>query len=411
MAILPERNRRKGGEKMLDKIRVLDFTHTLAGLYCNMLLIDLGAEVIQIEPTQKGAKGVGSRIPSTYHIEGFDMRFLHLCRNKKSILLNLKDEAAKEIFHDLVRESDVVVDNLRPAATQRLGIDYEIIKKVNPKIISCSITGYNRSGRYRDLPGFDFVAQAASGFWSLTGESGRQPVVSAIPLIDATTGMFAAQGILAALYHRSVTGTGQKVDLSLLGTALALTLYDGTTYLNSGIVPGPQGTKIRSIPLFGSFKTKDSFIAVCLITDRQFESLCKVLDADHLLQDPRFDSRENRVENRNQLDALVEDMFSRWDTASLIKTLSEADIPVEEIVSLDKAFANPRALEERLLETLDWKGRSFKILKSPVRMSEAKDRTYHAPPDAGDQTEEIVSRILGYPEDKISRLKEKGIIA
>ena len=396
---------------MLEGVRVLDFTHTLAGLYCGMLLIDLGAEVIQIEPTKKGTKGVGSRIPSGYHVDGFDMRFLYLCRNKKSVLLNLKDEAAKEVFHDLVRKADVVVDNLRPAATRRLGIDYEILKDVNPKIISCSITGYNRSGPYRDMPGFDYVAQAASGYWSLTGEPGRPPVVSSIPLIDTTTGMFATQGILAALYHRAVTGAGQKVDLSLLGTASAFTLYESTMYLNSGVVPGPQGTKNRSIPLFGSFPTKDSFIALCAITDQQFESLCKVLDAEHLLHDPRFNSRENRVENRNLLDALVEDTLARWETASLVKALSEADIPAEEIVGLDRAFTNPRVLEERLIETLDWKEKSFKILKSPVRMSESGDRSYHAPPDPGDHTEEVASRLLGYSEDKISRLKEKGIIA
>ena len=396
---------------MLKGIRVLDFTHTLSGLYCGMLLVDLGAEVIQIEPTKKGTKGVGSRIPSGYHVDGFDMRFLHLCRNKKSILLNLKDEAARDVFHDLVRKSDVVVDNLRPAATMRLGIEYDILKTVNPRIISCSITGYNRSGPYRDLPGFDYVAQAASGYWSMTGEPGRPPVVSSIPLIDATTGMFAAHGILAALYHRSITGLGQKVDLSLLGTALAFTLYDGTTYLNSGRVPGPQGTKIRSIPLFGAFRTKDSYIALCIISDQQFESLFKVMDAEHLLADPRFDTKEHRVENRKQLDDIVEDMFAQWDTAPLVKMLSEADIPAEEIVSLDKAFSNPRVLEENLIESLEWKDRSFKIIKSPVRMSDCGKRKYYAPPDPGEHTEEIVSRLLGYPEEKIARLKEKGLIA
>jgi crotonobetainyl-CoA:carnitine CoA-transferase CaiB-like acyl-CoA transferase len=396
---------------MLQGIRVLDFTHTLSGLYCGMLLIDLGAEVIQIEPTQKGAKGVGSRIPSGYHVDGFDMRFLHLCRGKKSILLNLKDEAAKSVFHDLVRKSDVVLDNLRPAAADRLGIGYEVLKEVNHKIISCSISGYNRSGRFRDLPGFDYVAQAASGYWSMTGEPGRPPVVSSIPLIDAATGMFAAHGILAALYQRTTSAIGQKVDLSLLGTAMAFTLYDGTTYLNSGRVPGPQGTKIRSIPLFGAFKTKDSYIALCIITEQQFESLCSALDAGHLLKDPRFDTRERRVENRERLDDLFEEMFSRWDTASLLNVLSAADIPSEEIVGLDKAFSNPRVLEENLIDSLEWKGRSFHVLKTPIRMSEGRVRKYNAPPDPGAHTEEIASQILGYSEEKIAGLKEKGVIA
>jgi len=376
-----------------------------------MLLTDLGAEVIQIEATQKVAGGVGSRTSTGWLVDGFDMRFLQLCRNKKSILLNLKDQAAGEILHDLVRKSDVVVDNYRPKATERLGIEYEGLKKVNPKIISCSITGYKRSGRFRNLPSFDYIAQALSGFWSLTGEPGRLPVVPAIPIIDASTGMFAVQGILAALYHREVTGEGQKVDLSLLGTALSLTNYDGVSYLNSGRVPGPQGTKIRSGPLFGAFQTKDSSIAVCATTDQQFKSLCQTLEAEHLFHDPRFHSRKKRVENKDQLNALIQDMFLKRDTTPLIQALSEADVPAEEIVGLDKAFSDPRVLEEDIVGTVDWKGKNFKILKSPVQMSASKDRVYNAPPEPGGQTEEIVSQLLGYSGEKINRLREKGVIA
>ncbi len=398
-------------ENMLKGIRVLDFTHTLAGLYCCMHLVDLGAEVIQVEPTVMGTKGVGSRSPSGWQADGFDMRFLTLCRNKNSILINLKDMAAKEVFHDLVKKSDVVVDNLRPEATKRLGIDYEILKEVNPKIISCSITGYNRSGRYRDLPGFDYVAQALSGFWSLTGEHGRSPIVSAIPIIDATTGMFAVKGILAALFYRATHGEGQKVDVSLLSTALSLTLYDGVTYMNSGIVPGPQGTKLRSFPLFGVFQTKDNYIALCLVTDNQFKSMCQALDADYLFHDERFHTRQKRIENRQVLDDLAQEILLKWETAPLIKTLAEADVPAEEIISLDKALVDPRVLEEGIIDSLNWKEKRFKILKSPIRLSAKKDIVYSAPPDPGNKTDEIVSKLLGYTKDKINQLKEKGIIA
>jgi crotonobetainyl-CoA:carnitine CoA-transferase CaiB-like acyl-CoA transferase len=396
---------------MLEGIRVLDFTHTLAGLYCSMHLVDLGAEVIQVEPTIMGSKGIGSRTPSGWQANGFDMRFLTLCRNKNSILINLKDTAAKEVFHDLVKKSDVVVDNLRPEATKRLGIDYEILKEVNPKIISCSITGYNRSGRYRDLPGFDYVAQALSGFWNLTGEDGRSPVVPAIPLIDATTGMFAVKGILAALYHRAMHDEGQKVDVSLLSTALSLTLYDGVTYMNSGIVPGPQGTKMRSFPLFGVFQTKDSYIALCLVTDQQFKSMCHALEADHLFHDERFHTRQKRVENRQLLDDLTQEILLQRETAPLIKAFADADVPAEQIIGLDKALVDPRVLEEGIIGSLNWKKKRFKIFKSPIRLSAKKDIVYSAPPDPGNNTDEIVSKLLGYSIDKINQLKEKGIIA
>lgn len=396
---------------MLEKIRVLDFTRTLTGMFCNMLLSDLGAEVIQVEATQKLPGAMGSRASTGWLVNGVDMRFLQLCRNKKSFLLNLKDDAAREVLDDLVKNSDVVIDNYRPRATEKLGIEYDRLKLVNPRIISCSITGYKRTGRFRNLPSFDFIAQALSGFWSLTGEAGRLPLISAIPIIDVTTGMFAAQGILAALYHRESTGEGQKVDLSLLGTALSLTNYDGASYLNTGNVPGPQGTKLRSGPLFGSFQTKDGAVALCAPTDLQFEALCRVMEAEELVQDPRFMSRENRVKNKDALNELIQDMFLRWDSATLAGELTEADVPAEEIVDLKKAFSDPRVLEEDITAPVEWKGKNLKVLKSPIRLSAKKNRPYAPPPEPGEQTEEIAARLLGYPLNKITQLKERGVIA
>jgi crotonobetainyl-CoA:carnitine CoA-transferase CaiB-like acyl-CoA transferase len=396
---------------MLENVRVLDFTRTLTGMFCNMLLTDLGAEVIQVEATQKLAGAVGTRTSTGWRVNGVDMRFLQLCRNKKSFLLNLKDAAAGEVLDDLVKNSDVVVDNYRPRATEKLGIEYDRLKSVNPRIISCSITGYKRSGRFRNLPSFDFIAQALSGFWSLTGEPGRLPLISSIPIIDVTTGMFAAQGILAALYHRELTGEGQKVDLSLLGTALSLTNYDGVSYLNSGNVPVPQGSKLRSGPLFGSFRTKDGAIALCAPTDLQFGSLCRVMKAEELIQDPRFTPKENRVKNKNVLNDLIQDMFLGWESAELAKALTDADVPAEEIVDLERAFSDPRVQEEDITAPVEWHGKNLKVLKSPVRLSAKKDRSYAPPPEPGEQTKEIAARLLGYPKNRITQLMERGVIA
>ena len=311
-------------ETALAKVRIVDLSRALAGPYGSMILGDLGAEIIKIEP-------LGARTEATgpYSYKGQDAYFMSINRSKKSVTLDLRTDKGREVFYDLVRISDVVFDNFRPGVLERLRIDYDTIKELNPRIICCSISGFGSNGPYRERPAYDLVVQAVSGAMSITGEPGRPPVRSAIAIGDQGAGMFAAHGILAALYARERTGVGGKVETSLLEAMMALLAYEASYYFVSGLVPGPVGSGHRTLPVYQAFKTRDGYIAIAAIN--RFHALCKALDREDLTQDPRFGEGQ-MAEHREELLVILEEVLRgayERGTVSSARILPGKDRPFE----------------------------------------------------------------------------------
>jgi len=392
----------------LEGVRVLDLTHSLAGLFCTMFLADLGAEVIKLEPPQPGQKGVGARFPTGWAVDGIDLRFFHLNRNKKSLALDLKSPIGQQVFYDLVRKADAVVDNFRPAVLKRLGVAYENLAPLNPRLISCSITSFGSRGPYRDRPAMDSVAQALSGVLSLTWERGQAPVMG-LPVADLSSGILAAQGLCAALYQREGTGLGQQVEVSLLDACLALLHYEATYYLNTAKPPPPRGTKVWGAPLFGLFRTRDGYVALSAVTEKQWQDMCQVLGCQHLLEDARFQTKALRAKNSAELNSLVEALTQDWNSRDLITRLQEVEIPASPINTLEEAFADRHIRAGGMVVEVPYQGRALKTIANPVRLSACQPE-YRTPPGFGEHTREVLGGLLGYSPERIEELKRAGVI-
>lgn len=393
----------------LNKVRILDLTHTLAGLGCSMFLADMGAEVIAIEPKEHGAKGFGSRIATHLILNNIDLRYVFYSRNKKNLTLNLKEPRGKEIFFKLVQKSDVVINNFRPSVLQRLGINHEKLSETNPRIISCSITGFNSHGPYKETPCIDHIAQAIGGLLSLVHEQQAGPLFLPFYIADLSTSLVATIGILGALYNREKEGEGQQVECTLLSTALFLLLHEGTRFLNSGDLPHPISTKSR-IPVIGNFKTKDDYIAVGAITESHWQGLCRVIGEDQLLTDQRYNSQAKRVENSASLYKIIEEKLSTRDSDYWIEAFNKADIPVAPINNLNMAFADPRVKAENMVVDITYQGKKVKILDTPLRLSKFRERSHSSPPELGEHNQSILESLLSLSPQQVQDLKRDGII-
>ena len=282
----------------LDGVRILELGQIIAGTYGGQLLSDMGAEVIKVEAPE----GDLGRNPSIAPYRGASGLFLTFNRNKRSIVINLKTEAGRNVFHDLVKVSDVVVDNFRPGVLERLRIDYATLSWINPRIIQCSITGFGSAGEYKDYPALDIIIQAISGHMAITGEPGRPPVRVGIPIGDLSGGIFSCMGILAALVERERTGKGCSLELSLFDAMLNLLTYMGTMWLTNGTLPRPPGSSHDYTVPWQAFEATDGYLVVGTRQERFWRSLCAVLEEAELANDPRFATNASRVENRAALE-------------------------------------------------------------------------------------------------------------
>jgi len=396
-------------QRALEGIRVIDLTRTTAGLFGVTILSDLGAEVIKIEPREITPRTLG-RFATTGRLkDGVDMRTILAYRNRKSLTLELRHPQGKEVFYDLVRVSDVVMDNYRPGVMADLGLDYERLREVNPGIICASITGFGSEGPYARRPGYDPIAEALSGLMSLVGEEEQPPLYPGTPIADLGTGMFAAIGVLAALYRRRETGRGQKVEACLLDTSLAFLYLDGAYFLNAGVLPRRTGSKSRTGPLVGIFRTLDGYIVTCVQSEQQVRNLCRALGHEEWLEDPRFSSAESRLKNREELNRLAEAVFATRSTDEWEEALIAADVPVGRVNTLDRAFADPHVQGRGMVVPLTYEGKEFKSLGCPIRLSESPPR-YDPPPVWGEHTEQILSTLLGYTRERIEYLRREGVI-
>jgi len=394
-------------EKALADVRIIDLTRALAGPYGSMILGDLGAEIIKIEAVDSKREFMG---PTAY--QGQDAYNMSINRSKKSITLDTRTENGREVFYDLVKISDVVFDNFRPGVLERLKMDYDTLKKINPRIISCSISGFGSKGPYRDRPAYDVIIQAITGAMSITGEPGRPPVRAGIALSDQGAGMFAAHGILAALYARERTGVGQKVETSLFEATIAQIAYEASIYFVSGEIPGPVGSGHRILPVYQAFQTRDGYVTIAAVGDK-YPRLFKAMGREDLLQDPRFIGPPT-LENRKERVSIIQEVFLTKGTEEWLQLLIEADVPCGPVNTLDKALADPQVAATDMVVTIDhpFKGR-IKQTGNPIKMSgtppEQKNKFLY-PPTVGEHTDEILSRLLGYSTEKLDTFKREKVI-
>ncbi|NIM89399.1 MAG: CoA transferase [Candidatus Aminicenantes bacterium] len=392
----------------LAKVRILDLSRMLSGPFGSMVLADLGAEVIKIEEPEGGDK---TRTMGPKLSEGQSAYFLSINRNKKSLALDLRKEKGREIFYELVKLSDVVFDNFRPGVLERLGCDYETLKRFNPKIISCSISSFGHTGPDKDLPGFDLILQARAGAMSITGEPGRPPVRMGIPTGDLAGAMYAALAVVAALYSREKTGVGQKIDISLLDCQAAFLTYVAQYYILNGRVPGPIGSGHQTVVPYQAFQTKDEYIAIAIFVEKFWEKLCRVLGLAPLVEDAKFCTNDLRRENKAELLPILEKKFLEKTAAEWLNLLADEGIPSAPVNTVDKVLSDPQLLSRNMLVEADHPAYGkVRVLGNPMKMSEIEEQAFAAAPTLGEHTEEILSELLGYSEAQIEKLRKENLI-
>ncbi|MBI4244757.1 MAG: CoA transferase [Planctomycetes bacterium] len=394
-------------ENLLSGLRVLDLTRMLAGPYATMLLADLGSEVIKIEEPGEGDE---IRKMGPPFIKSESAYFMSINRNKKSLTLNLKTDEGKKIFYDLVAKSDIVLDNFRPGILERLKCDHETLSKINPRLITCSITSFGEEGELAQLPAFDLVIQAYSGAMSITGEPGKPPVRMGIPLGDLAGGIFASLAVSSSLYRRSQTGHGEHISISLLDSLTSMLTYVAQYYLTDKNVPGPQGSRHMSCVPYGAFKTKDIYIVVAVFTEKFWGSFCRAIEHPELSEDRRFYTNKLRVENRSILEPLLEKIFLAQSGDIWLRALQKEGIPCAPINTIEHVLDMEQLkLRDMLIKYEHPLAGEITSLGSPIKTGDVKSN-FKPSPLLGEHTAEILSQLLNMKQEKINLLRSKGII-
>ncbi|MEE2745522.1 MAG: CoA transferase [Pseudomonadota bacterium] len=391
----------------LKGVRILELGQIIAGTYGGQLLSDLGAEVIKIEsPT-----GDLGRLPSIAPYKGNSGLFLTFNRNKKSLVIDLKKESGLNIFYDLVKISDVVIDNFRSGVLEKLKVDYPKLKEVNNKIIQCSVTGFGLDGEYKDLPALDIIIQSISGMLAITGEPNRPPSRVGIPISDLSGGVFSGNGILAALYSRERTGQGRRIELSMFDAMLSLLSYMGTMWLTNGELPTPQGTKHEYTVPWQAFKTSDSYVVIAARQDIFWEKLCEVLGSKELLSDHRFKTNQLRVENKDVLVPILENIFVTKKTDDWLKVLRKSGVPVAPVNNLDGVFSEPPVNQREMIVTYDHpEVGKVRLPGNPIKFKGVKlEKSTHAP-ILGEHTDQLLNSLLNMSQPEIDDLRNKGVV-
>ena len=395
----------------LSGIRVLDLSQALAGPASARMLGDLGAEIIKVEPPEVGE---AARRMGTSFMNGESVYYMTFNRNKKGIALNLRTEEGRQVFYRLAKVSDVVLDNFRPRVMARLGADYETLKKVNPSIICCSVSGFGRDGPYSDRPVFDSVIQALSGAMSVTGEPGGPPNVMGFAVTDIGGSYGATVGILAALMARERSGEGQQVDLSLLDIQLTFQGHLSEAYLGGGNVPGPGGSVQSANLPNGAFCAKDGrYLQIHCATQKFYEILANMMAAnvegfEGLPQDQRFVTIDGRRKNWGELRALLGQAFATKTADEWMELLGN-ELPVAPVITIAEAFHDPQVLHRNMLVEADHPvAGKYKMPGNPIKMGQ--EEVFHPAPTLGQHNQEVLGGLLGYSSSEIEALKDGGII-
>ncbi len=397
--------------KPLNGVKVIDLTHMLAGPYAGMVLADLGAEVVKVEPLGSGemTRGLLKNDPN-YSFKNFGAYFLTLNRNKKSVSIDLKNKKGLEVFYDLVRSADVVLNNFSAGVVSKLKIDFESLSSINPKIITCSITGFGETGPHSTRPAYDQIVQAYSGGMSITGKDAESPTRAGIPIGDLGSGLYSVIGILSALYSREKTQKGQHIDLSLLDVQISLLTYMATMQTLSGIDPEPIGNAHFVHVPYNSFTTSDGYIVIAVITDEFWQSLKSVLNVGSL-DDSRFDSSIDRLKNQSFIENELNKVLSTQTSGYWIDKLNKAKVPCAPINKFSDALSDEQVKHRNMIVEVEHPDGGFvKMPGNPVKMSYTNEESYSSPPHLGTDTREILKNWSKYEDDKIESLENEKII-
>jgi formyl-CoA transferase len=394
--------------EILKSVRILDLSQYMAGPYGTMILADLGAEVIKFENPEGGEL---SRMVRQYKHKGESAYYMSFNRNKKSVTMNFKSEKAREVFYELVKISDIVWDNFRAGILEKYKIDYESLKKVNPRIISCSVSGFGADSPYKDRPALDLLIQGLGGVMSFTGEPGRPPARLGYPMGDLGGGVFAVMAVLAALYHRELTGKGQRIDIAMLDAQISLMTYRAQYYFLEKVIPEPIGSgHVSAIPI-RAFRARDGkWLTLEASHEKFFQNLCEVLKIEPVGKDPRYSTMDARLKNRDALFQILEEKFLEKDRDQWIDLLMKADVPAGPVNNLAEALSDPSVLARNMVVPVNHLGEEIKMVGNPIKMSELGEEVFEAPPTLGQDTEEVLSKYLGYSKEQIDDLRKEGAI-
>jgi crotonobetainyl-CoA:carnitine CoA-transferase CaiB-like acyl-CoA transferase len=399
----------------LEGLRVVDLTRALAGPFCTMMLGDLGADVIKVERPSHGDESRGWGPPFVGQpygpYPGESAYFLAANRNKRSITVNLKSDEGQEIVRRLAANSDALVENFRTGTLDEVGLGYDAMREVNPRLVYCSISGYGRTGPYAERPGYDFVIQAEGGMMGITGPEEGAPYRVGIPIVDITAGMFAATAILAALRARDLSGEGQLIDLSLLDSQAALLTNVASNYLIGGEPHRRLGNAHPNITPYEAFRARDRWFALAAANNRQWSALCQAISRPELATDPRFADNGARVAHRAELRAILDEAFQARDAGEWLAALRQAGLPCGPINTVPEVFNHPQAeAREMVLEAEHPTAGTLHFPGFPYKLSETPAALRQPPPRLGQHTEQVLSNLLGYAPSAVVALREKGII-
>lgn len=392
----------------LEGLRVADLSRVLAGPFCTMMLGDMGAEVIKVENPDGGDD---TRLWPPFYAGGESSYFQAVNRNKRSLTLNLKAGEGKAILRELVRGADILVQNFRPGAVERLGFGWEDCQKLNPRLIYCSISGYGQTGPYRERPAYDILLQAEGGFMSITGAADGPPCKGGIAIADLTTALFAIQGILLAVIARGRTGRGQHVDVAIQDGQAALMSHMAGNFFATGEAPRRNGNRHPSISPYREFRCEDGEIIVAAANDSLWDRFARAIGREDLADSPRWKKNPDRVAGREEIEAEIERTLIKGTRAEWIERISKGGVPCGPVKNLAEVTEDPQVRHrEMVVEVEHARTGALRMMGIPIKLSDTPGKVQLPPPLLGEHTEEILCGLLGRRKEDLPGLKEKGVI-
>ena len=393
--------------KPLEKLVVLDLTRVLAGPYSAMMMGDFGADIIKIEQPEVGddSRAFGPFVgkESAY--------YMSLNRNKRSMTLNFKEQGARDLFKEMVKKADVVLEIYRPGTMEKFGLGYDVLKKINPKIIYAACSGFGETGPYSQKPAYDIIVQAMGGIMSITGQEGGEPTRPGASIGDIIAGLFTTIGVTMALYHRAMTGEGQKIDVAMLDCQVAILENAISRYLVNGVVPGPLGNRHPSITPFEAFTASDGHVIVGAGNDRLWKKLCEMIGKEELLTDERFLTNSLRTTNQKALKPILDAVFKNKTIDQWLAMLEEAGVPCAPINTVDRVVNDPQVkVREMLVEIEHPVAGKMHVPGVPIKMYKTPGSVDTPAPTLGQHTEEILNELLGLSKEDVDALRAKNVL-